>query len=54
MLKFLLNTAYLGLQRGDPRVQLLDRQGVEVLLGQLRDQIAGAPGKIVGVHDLNR
>lgn len=44
----------LGLQRRNTRVQFVDRQGVEVLAGKLGDKIAGAAGKIVGFHDLNR
>lgn len=50
----LTNAVNLGLQRRDARVQFVDRQGVEVLAGQFGDKIAGAAGKIVGFHDLNR
>ncbi len=44
----------LRLQRGNALAQFLDRQRVEILSGQLREQIAGAPGKVFGVHGRNR
>lgn len=44
------NAGNFRLQRGDPRLKLLDRQRVEVLAGKLCDQIASAAGKIVGFH----
>ncbi len=50
----LTNAGNFGLQRGDAGVELLDRQGVEVLAGQFGDQVARAAGKIVGFHALNR
>ena len=45
----------LGLQGLDPRLQLLDRHGVEVLLAKLDQRIAGlAREEVIEVHPRNR
>jgi len=38
---------YLGFERGDALVQLLDRQGIEILLRQLAEQVVLAAGEIL-------
>ena len=44
-------TANLGFERGDPRFQLVDRQMIDILPGELLHRIVGALGeKIVGLH----
>ena len=44
----------LCVERGDPRLQLGDRQGVEVLAHELRHQIGGPGRKIVRFHAAQR
>jgi hypothetical protein len=41
----------LGLEQRDPLLQFLDRQGIEILLRELGDQIARLPGQgVVDIH----
>lgn len=44
---------YFNLERRNPRIAFGNRQGVKVLLRQLRHKIAGARGQcdVVGIHD---
>ena len=49
------NAGDLRLQGFDPRLKLLDRHGVEVLLAKLDERIAGlAWEKVVQIHERNR
>jgi hypothetical protein len=41
------NTGHLGLERRDPRVQLLDGKGIEILARQCDDGIVGTAGQVV-------
>ena len=50
----LVNARDLTLQRGDARVELGDRQRIEVLLHQERERVAGARQILVGIHARNR
>ena len=53
-LHMLLNAGDFTLQRGDPRVELGDRQRIEVLFDQDRDRVAGARKILFGIHDRER
>lgn len=44
----------LALQRGDPRLQLGDRQGIEILPRELGEQIVGTGQGVVQVHGRQR
>ena len=50
----LVNAGDLGLQRGDARVELGDRQRIEVLFDQERERFAGARQILFGIHEGNR
>ena len=50
----LVNARDLPLQRGDARVELGDRQRIEVLFDQERERIAGPRQILVGIHGRNR
>lgn len=53
-LLMLVNAGDLTLQRGDARVELGDRQRIEVLFDQERERFAGARQILVGIHEGNR
>ena len=40
-----------ALEPGDARLQLGDRERVEILTRQLRQQVVGSPRKVVHVHN---
>ena len=45
----------LNLERFDPRVELLDRHGIKVLLGKLNERVARlAREKLIQIHAQNR
>ena len=50
----LVNARDLALQRGDARVELGDRQRIEVLFDQERERFAGARQILFGIHEGNR
>lgn len=50
----LVNAGDLALQRGDARVQLGDRQRIEILFDQERERFAGARQILVGIHGWSR
>ena len=50
----LVNARNLTLQRGDARIELGDRQRIEVLSDQERERFAGARQILFGIHEGNR
>ena len=50
----LVNAGDLTLQRGDTRVELGDRQRIEVLFDQERERFTGTRQILVGIHEGNR
>ena len=45
------NAFDLALERGDPRLQLRNRQRIEILFYEERDRIAGPRKILVGIHE---
>ena len=50
----LVNAGDLALQRGDARIELGDRQRIEVLFDQERERFVGPRQILVGIHERNR
>ncbi len=50
----LVNAGDLALQRGDARVELGDRQRIEVLFDQERERFVGPRQILVGIHGRQR
>ena len=46
----LVNASDLALQRGDSRIELGDRQRIEVLFDQERERFVGPRQILVGIH----
>ena len=53
-LRMLTDAGDFTLQRGDARLQLGDRQRIEVLFDQERERFVGPRQILVGIHERNR